>query len=112
MKDWAVLESFTSESEARVVESFLRAQGFEVQLLDTHTNAYAPTSQMLGRGMRLLVREKDLESARAMMIEGQRGSHLEIVGELQPVEKSPYEKWMVILVLIALAIAGAVSYLK
>lgn len=112
MENWTVLETFLSEAEARVAESFLRAQGLEVQLLDTHMNAYPPPSGSRGRGMRLMVRVKDLDIARELLMQGQRGSHLEIVGEQKPIAKSWIEGWMFWIVLFALIAAIAVSYLE
>jgi hypothetical protein len=112
MEEWAVLESFTSEVEARVVESFLRAQGLEVQLLDTHMNAYAPTSRSLGRGMRLMVRTADVERAREMLLESRRATHLEIAGEYAPPPRNPYEKWIIGLLLFAAALTFLLSYFK
>jgi Putative prokaryotic signal transducing protein len=110
--EWQVLEAFGSEVEARVVESFLRASGVEVQLLDTHMNAYVPSSPTFGRGMRMLVRASDLGRARELLVESRRGSHLEIVGEHTPVQRSPLEKWMLLLLVFAAAVTLLLSYLR
>ena len=102
-ESWALLNQFESVVEARVVESFLRAQGFEVQLLDTHT----PIHRLMpfrgaGSGLRLMVRTQDEAKARELLRETQKGFHLEIVGELQPIEKSRAERWIfVFLILLA-----------
>jgi hypothetical protein len=112
MDEWVVLESFPSEVEARVVESFLRAQGLEVQLLDTHMNTYAPSSLSHGRGMRLTVRSADLERAKSLLVEGQRGSHLEIVGEQVPLARNSYEKWMIALLVFATALTLLLTYFR
>jgi len=110
--DWVVLESFSSEVEARVVESFLRAQNLEVELLDTHMNTYMPTSTSLGRGMRLMIRALDVDRARELLLESQRGSHLEIVGEHVPVKRSPVEKWMMVLLIAAAAAVLLLTYFR
>lgn len=99
--EWTVLNAYESEVEGRVVESFLTAQGFEVQLLDTFGKRMTPTRGGLSGGLRLMVRSKDLEAIRVVLQESQKGSHLSIVGEEQPLAKSPAEKWMLAL-LIAL----------
>ena len=110
--DWQVLAAFTSEVEARVVESFLRAQGLEVELLDTHMSAYDPSAPSSGRGMRMMVRSSAVVQARALLEESERGSHLEIVGEHIPVVKSPGEKWMLFLVLFAAAMTFLLTYFR
>lgn len=98
---WEILDAFNSESEARVVESFLRAQGIDVQLLDTHVNSI-PAVRASVSGMRLMVRASDLERAREALAEAKRPSHLEIIGQEIPIEKSPFERWA-IFAFIALA---------
>jgi hypothetical protein len=108
--DWEVLSTYTSEVEARVVESFLLAQGLEVQLLDTHMNAYRPASRALGLGMRLMVRARDVERAKNLLNETQRSTHLEVVGEESAPLRNPFEKWIVILLILAAAIAGVLIY--
>jgi hypothetical protein len=101
--DWAVLESYESEVEARVVESFLRAQGYEVELLDTFGRRMVAAVGKSG-GLRLMVRARDVEAVRAVLIESQRGTHLSVAGEETPVLKSPLEKWLVVGLLLLAAL--------
>ena len=84
MSDWQLLTSFQSEAEARVVESFLLAHQVEAQLLDTHSKYthIVPTRALSGGGgLRLLVREHDLERARSLLEASERQSHLGLVTE-------------------------------
>jgi len=48
MEDWKILDFLHIRAEARVVESFLRAQGLEVQLLDTYMNTHVPSTTLSG----------------------------------------------------------------
>lgn len=105
--DWTLLRTFKSEVEARVVESFLRAQGFEVQLFDVHTNSM-PALRPAMDGMRLMVRASFVAEAEAVLTAAQRPSHLEIVGEELPVARSRFEFWMVWLLVV---LAGTVFLL-
>ena len=50
-----------------------------------------------------MVRTEDLESAREALRLSQKGSHLEVVGEFQPLPKTRGERWIVAL-LLALAL--------
>lgn len=103
--EWKVLETYNSEAEARVVESFLTAQGFEVRLLDTYTmnRLLLPTGGPAAAGLRLMVRASDFAGARESLDANSRASHLEIVGTEQPVVRSPWERWAFV-ALIALII--------
>ena len=110
-QEWVVVESFTSEAEARVVESFLRANGFAVQLLDTHAPyRIQPTAGLIADGgMRMLARAEDLAAIKQILVEGQKPTHLEVMGELQPVYKSRYEKWILGLMLIVILLLSIIS---
>src|SRR4051812_33618202 len=104
MVKWVLLKSFDSEAEARVVESFLRANDFEVELLDTRVVG-SGAGRAGPTGMRLMVRSEDLERARNLITEARRSSHLEIVEGTPPaVERSPFEKWIVLLLLLVAAV--------
>jgi hypothetical protein len=102
---WAVLKTFDSESEARVVESFLRAQGFEVQLLDTHSHGFAPVKGLLKRqGLRLIVRESRLAEAEGAL-NNTTPTHLDIVtGEPPKIGAGRAEKaiWVLLLLILIL----------
>ena len=102
-QEWVVLETYRSQSEARVVESFLTASGFEVQLLDALGQIPA---RGLG-GMRLLVRAKDENAIRARLAEAERGTHLDLVDELgkAPPLFSQIDR-TVLTLLVALAVLG------
>jgi hypothetical protein len=83
--DWVVLHNYDSQSEARVVESFLRAQGFEVQLLDTYSQTFLPSMALgPGTGMRLLVRKQDEAKARESLMLAASSSHLNLVQDADP----------------------------
>ena len=69
---WSVLRRFDSEGEARVVESFLKAKGFDVQLLGAHSHqTTAVRGFAAGVGMRLIVRENDVAAANQAMLEAE-----------------------------------------
>lgn len=82
MDMWRVLQTFDSEGEARVIESFLIAHGIDAHLLGTHDKSkhLAPGS-LMGAGMRLMVRMEQVEAARKLLSEQARKTHLEVVGE-------------------------------
>jgi hypothetical protein len=111
MEDWTVLETYRSQSEAVVVESFLRAKGFEVKLLDS-------LGQVPARGignLRLLVRAADAERARAAMSEAERATHLDIVDDLTPPPSIwlSYDRTAVAMILALLLLVIAVlSWLR
>jgi hypothetical protein len=85
MDGWSHLKTFLSEGEARVVESFLLAQGIEVKLLDTHSK-YTHISPGRGQfaGLRMIVRESDLDAARDLLAESERGQFNLVDGEVPP----------------------------
>ncbi len=60
---WTLLENFSSEAEARVVESRLKAEGLTVELLGVQSRA---AGYMPG-GLRLMVLTQDLESAKIIL---------------------------------------------
>lgn len=79
MKDWTLLETYPSQTEARVVESFLKAQGLEVELYDQHS-AYNLFPARKGQtGMRLMVLKRDLEMAQELVNNAKVGSHLSLI---------------------------------
>lgn len=102
--EWVVLKTFDTESEARVVESFLRAQGFEVQLLDTHSFGFVPLKGLVNKqGLRLIVRESQLTDAEEAM-NNSAPTHLSIAGEPPKVGATRGEKivWMTLIGLLIL----------
>lgn len=91
--DWTVLENFDSQSEARVVESFLKAQGLDVQLLDTFSQTFLPARALgPGSGMRLLVHKQDEPRARQLLQEVQSSSRLHLVHDVQETPNPPFER--------------------
>ena len=113
---WQILDTYTSEVEARVVESYLRAQGVEVQLLDTHMNAYVPVPPTSGRsGMRLMVRTSQIPHAVELIALNQSTTRLEVVESdhvPMAVVKSPGERWMLFLVLAAATLTFLLTYFR
>lgn len=108
--DWEILGHYPSQTEARVVESFLVAAGFEVQLLDTHTHAFAPVrGDLMNRGMRLIVRKGQVEAARQVLAERQEASHLSIVDGPIPKVKRSGGEWIIIAIMLIIGLAVALS---
>lgn len=96
--EWSLLNHYDSQSEARVVESYLNANGIEARLLDTHTHPYAPVKGLV-KGMRLIVRTEQLEAAQTALREA--GSHLSIVGDTPPkIEKSLAERVLIVVIVV------------
>ncbi len=93
---WVVLNSYSSEGEGRVVESFLRSQGLEAQLLDTHLLPSTGPGHKVG--MRLLVRTDQLAHAQKSLERAQLQLQPEILESPKPVAK--YEKWLVIFLIL------------
>jgi hypothetical protein len=116
--EWVLLGNFEAQTEARVVESFLRAQGLEVQLLDTYMQALLPLRGLgPGSGMRLMVRRSDLEAARELLVKVENAARLSVVQEQE--EPSPTalakakpafqrsKRFIVILLILAALIVAA-----
>jgi hypothetical protein len=59
--EWTVLDVYNSEAEARVVESFLKANGIDAKLIGSLPTEYLKAG---GQGLRVSVRNED--SARAI----------------------------------------------
>lgn len=70
-EEWLLLRTFESEGEARVVESFLLARGFEVELLGTFGVYHAIPGKMAGSGLRLMVRPRHHAAATQALAESQ-----------------------------------------
>ncbi len=103
--EWVVFKKFDSEVESRIVESLLRARGFEVQLLDTHVTR----TRLSESGLRLMVRSGDLARAEEALRENQQPTHLEVVGEEQPMRRSPLENKFALVFLALATIAYILS---
>lgn len=69
MKDPVLLSSYDSEGEARVVESFLRANGFDVELMGTKTQPYSLVAKITGGGLRLMIASEQLPAAKQKLAE-------------------------------------------
>ncbi|MGE3681829.1 MAG: DUF2007 domain-containing protein [Bdellovibrionales bacterium] len=109
--EWTLLAEFESQTEARVVESFLRAHGFDVRLLDTHMQGWLPVQLGRSSGMRLLVPARDVQAAREALASAQRSTHLSLIpeaGESPPPVISGTER-LIIALLIALAIVALLA---
>jgi hypothetical protein len=105
---WKVLKTFESEAEARVVESFLTAKGLDVQLLGTHSKytVMAPSSMTL-QGLRLMVRDEQVDAASQFLREQERSTHLSLVNE-EPMGRMPGRRapvWISVMLLAAAAAA-------
>lgn len=60
MENWVLLSSFSSEGEARVVQSKLESEGIATQLIGSQSRAAGLIPEML----RLMVQARDLEKAK------------------------------------------------
>lgn len=109
--EWTVLRKFDSEGEARVVESFLRAKGFEVQLLGAHSHqaVSAVRGFQAGAGMRLVVRETDATAAEQAMKDAEQAGSPEFnAGKPPPIYGQ--RDYAIIALLVALALIVALAY--
>lgn len=86
---WIRMATYNSESEALVVESFLKAHGIDVELFDTYANSYMPSISSAGTGMRLMVRSEDAERATQLLQERERASHLRLADEEDTPPRQP-----------------------
>ena len=110
-KEWTVLRKFDSEGEARVVESFLRAKGFEVQLLGAHSHqaVSAVRGFQAGAGMRLIVRETDATAATQAMKEAEAAGSPEFnTGTPPPL--TGQRDYIIVTLILVLALIVALSY--
>src|SRR5262245_9785884 len=67
VSEYVVLRTFDSEVEARVVESFLKAKGFDVQILGAHMHQMVSVKGYSGTGLRLIIKEEFAAGAEQAM---------------------------------------------
>lgn len=67
--NWSLLKVFDSEAEARVVESFMKAKGFTVELLGVYAYGETGRGTMAGNGLRLMVLENEFDRAKKALDE-------------------------------------------
>ena len=66
MDKFVTLRTFFDATEAHIIKGLLESEGIEVYLLDEHSAAYVYTPIAVG-GMRLVVRQSDIEMAEEVL---------------------------------------------
>lgn len=66
---WSLLRVFATEAEARVVESFLTAQGFTVEVQNAYSYGETHFGTAGGAGLRLMILSEEFENAKKVLDE-------------------------------------------
>ncbi|NRA12545.1 MAG: DUF2007 domain-containing protein [Crocinitomicaceae bacterium] len=69
MSEWNTIHKTEDYSFAHIIKAHLEAEEIEVLLLDQLTNTYAPFSSVYHGGIRIQVREPDIEKAIQILID-------------------------------------------
>ncbi len=103
---WSVLRRFDSEGEARVVESFLKAKGFDVQLLGAHAHQTTAVRGFdAGVGMRLIIKETDAANANQAMLDAENSGTPELNTGSPPPSLLVRRDYIVMAMLAALSLS-------
>lgn len=108
-----LLRTFSKPFEAELAKSYLASFGIEAELFDQHTISINWLYSDLLGGIKLMVKEEDLETAARLLSQVEQRSSVRLVSHDEthpPKTKNKYVQFIVAIALLLLGILAAVFH--